>query len=156
MQASSNELSPYFPYFFPIFFLALWAISDLTMSFLSGWHLLSKRFRAPSEPYGDTRSAGPFFCQVRMRFRTMYNGGIRITTAEDALYLSVIFTLRVGHPPLRIPWNEIEMSKTKYLWFRYVILTLGKQEAIPMRISERLACKLGILDRKSVETVKTV
>jgi hypothetical protein len=67
--------------------------------------------------------------------------------AEDGLYLSVIFFLRIGHPPLRIPWNEIQFSRTKYFWRRYVVLTLGDEEKIPMRISQRMAAKLGILDR---------
>jgi hypothetical protein len=38
------------------------------------------------------------------------------------------------------------LDKTKFLWQRYVVLTLGQQEHIPMRISERLARNLGILD----------
>jgi hypothetical protein len=59
----------------------------------------------------------------------------------------VIFFLRIGHPPLRIPWNEIQFSRTKYFWRRYVVLTLGDEEKIPMRISQRMAAKLGILDR---------
>jgi hypothetical protein len=72
--------------------------------------------------------------------------------AEDALYLSVLFPFRVGHPPLRIPWNEIKLSRTKRFWFRYVVLTLGNQEHIPMRISERMVRNLGILDRIANES----
>jgi hypothetical protein len=70
-----------------------------------------------------------------------------MTSAEDALYLSILFLFRIGHPPLCIPWKEIQMRRTKFLWFRFVILTLGEQERIPMRISERMARKLGILER---------
>jgi hypothetical protein len=70
-----------------------------------------------------------------------------MTAASDALYLSVLFPFRIGHPPLRIPWDEIRMRRTKFLWRRLVLLTLGNQEQIPMRISERMARNLGILDR---------
>jgi hypothetical protein len=76
-----------------------------------------------------------------------YSGIIRIAAEEDSLYLSVVFPYRIGHPPLRIPWTEIQFGKTKFLWRRYVVLTLGDQEHIPMRISERMARKLGILER---------
>jgi len=70
-----------------------------------------------------------------------------MTAGQDALYLSVLFPFRIGHPPLCIPRNEIKMRKAKFLWSRYVDLTLGEQEGIPMRISERMARKLGILER---------
>jgi len=114
---------------------------------MSGWFTLSDRFRKQSEPYGEARSAGPFGYGVRMRFRTNYGNVIRLTSTADALYLSVFFPFRAGHPPLCVPWKEIQLGRTKFLWLRYVVLTLGNQERIPMRISERMADKLGILDR---------
>jgi hypothetical protein len=70
-----------------------------------------------------------------------------MTAANDALYLSVFFLLRVGHPPLRIPWSEIKITRTKYFWQKFIVLTLGNEERIPMRISERMANKLGLLER---------
>ena len=82
-----------------------------------------------------------------MRFRANYGNIIRLTAAEDALYLSILFFFRVGHPPLRIPWNEIQFGRAKFLWLKFVVLTLGNEENIPMRISERMARKLGILER---------
>ena len=114
---------------------------------MGGWFALSQRFRKQAEPYGEIRSVGPFGYGVRMRFRTNYGNVIRLTSTADALYLSMLFLFRVGHPPLCIPWKEIRLSRTKFLWLRYIVLTLGEQERIPMRISERMANKLGILDR---------
>jgi hypothetical protein len=114
---------------------------------LSGWHMLSKRFRAEAEPYGEIRSAGPFFYYVQMRYRVNYGSLIRIIAANDALYLSALFPFRIGHPPLCIPWNEIQLSRIESFWQRYVVLTLGVRERIPMRISERMARKLGVLER---------
>lgn len=90
---------------------------------------------------------GRFFYTVYMRFRGHYGGVIRMTAADDALYLSVLFLFRIGHPPLRLPWSEIKLGRTTFLWRRYVVLTLGNQEHIPLRISERMARNLGILDR---------
>jgi hypothetical protein len=116
-------------------------------SILSGWHLLSNRFCAQSEPCGQTLAAGPYFYTVYLRFWSHYSNVITLTTAEDALYLSVMFSFRAGHPTLRIPWKEIRFSQTKRFWWRYVVLTLGEEEKIPMRISMRMARNLGILDR---------
>jgi hypothetical protein len=59
----------------------------------------------------------------------------------------VLFLLRIGHPPLRIPWDEIRFSRTNFFFRSYVVLTLGNEEKIPMRIPLRMARNLGILDR---------
>jgi hypothetical protein len=82
-----------------------------------------------------------------MRYSSHYSSCIRMAAAADGLYLSMLFFLRIGHPPLRVPWNEIRLSRTRSFWGRSVLLALGKQERIPMRITERMADKLGILER---------
>jgi|ERR1035441_646988 hypothetical protein len=126
---------------------AFWLIMFLITSVMSGWFTLANRFRKVSEPVGETRTTKSSFDPVTMRFRSNYGGMIRLTAAEDALYLSVFILFRFGHPPLRIPWNEIEFSTCKYFSRDYVVLTLGKEEHIPLRITPRMATKLGILDR---------
>ena len=60
---------------------------------------------------------------------------------------SIVFPFRIGHPPLCIPWDEIEANRTKFLWRNYLVLSLGSEERIPMRVSESTAKKLGILER---------
>jgi len=135
------------PYGFAIFFVALWCVISYIISLTGDWFALSRRFTRQSEPYGETRSAGPFFYGVYTRFWTHYGSVIRMIAAEDALYLSVLILFRVGHPPLSIPWKEIQISRTRWFFRRYVVLTLGQQEQIPFRISERMARKLGILGR---------
>jgi hypothetical protein len=137
------------PYVLAIFFVSLWCCFCFLFSILSGWHSLSKRFRSEAKPYGDIRSAGPFFYTVYVRFWGHYSSVIRMTAATDALYLSIRFPFRIGHPPLCIPWKEIKFGRTKFLMLRYVALTLGEQERIPIRISNRMARNLGILDRVS-------
>ncbi len=151
MQESANNFLNA-PYGFAIFFLAMWCCACFAISFFSGWFTLSRRFRKQTEPYGETKSAGPFFLTVYTRFSGHYSSVIRLTAAEDALYLSVLFLFRIGHPPLCIPWKEIKFSRIKFLWLRYVVLTLGEQERIPMRISERMAGKLGITERMVAAT----
>lgn len=147
MQAHANEMQPYLLLFILAFFAAWMAVICFLISFLTGWHTLAKRFRTQAEPYGETRVVGPLFSTVYLRYWTHYSSCVRLTAAEDALYLSVIFLFRAGHPPLCIPWNEIQFGCDKFLWQRYVVLTLGNEEKIPMRISERMAGKLGILER---------
>ncbi len=132
---------------FAIFFAALWCAVGFLISLLTGWFALARRFHDQAEPYGDFKADGPFFYTVYMRYWSHYSGVIRLTAAGDALYASVLFLFRIGHPPLRIPWNEIEFGREKRVWRNFVVLTLGNQEHIPVRISERMARNLGILDR---------
>lgn len=117
------------------------------ISFQSGWFALGRRFRRHSDPYGETKSAGPFFYTVYMRWWSKYSSMIRLTAAGDALYASVLFPLRFGHPPLRIPWDEIQFARTKFFFRSYIALTLGNEEKILMRIPLRMARNLGILER---------
>lgn len=114
------------PYGFAIFFVTLWCLVCFMISLMGGWFSLSRRFRMQAEPYGEIRSAGPLFYRVKMRFRVNYGNVIRLKAAEDALYLSILFLFRIGHPPLCIPWKEIQFSRTKYFWRPYVVLTLGE------------------------------
>ncbi len=144
MQAASVSSLLATPFGFAILFLVLWCAVCFLISFMTGWFSLGRRFKRQSDPYGETRTAGPFFYGVYMRFWGHYSSVIRLTAAADALYASVLFPFRPGHPPLRIPWNEIQIGKAKFLWRSYVLLTLGNQERIPMRISERMARNLGI------------
>jgi hypothetical protein len=147
MQASA--INSYFatPLGFIAGFIVFWCAISFLISFITGWYALSLRFRKQSEPLGEVRSAGPFFYTVYMRFWSHYGSVIRITAASDALYLSVLFPFRIGHPPLRIPWDEIKLGRARRLFITSVELTLGNQEKIPMRISQRMARNLGILDR---------
>ena len=46
------------------------------------------------------------------------------------------------HPPLLIPWSEINVQKSKGWVYEYTVFTLGNELAIPLRIRERLAAKL--------------
>ena len=147
MHSHPNNLPLYFVPLFPVFFVGMWCLASAMVSLIGGWLALSRRFRAQSEPYGDAPTAGPFFYSVYMRFQTHYSGVVRLTAAPDGLNFSVLLLFRVAHPPLFIPWDEIVFTRGSFLCWRYVVLTLGRQEKIPVRISERMARNLRILDR---------
>jgi hypothetical protein len=147
MTASPDSIPNYFVVLFPVAFALFWIFICLVISVISGWRALAERFIERSEPCGQIKTAGPFFYVIYMRYWCHYSSVIRMTAADDAFYLSVLALFRAGHPPLRIPWSEIHFVKITRYWSRFVVLTLGNREAVPMRISERMARNLGILDR---------
>ena len=135
------------PLGFAVFFITLWCFVGFVISLLGGWFALTRRFTKQAEPLGEIRTAGPWFYKVCMRFWGNYSSVIRLIAADDALYPSILFLFRFGHPPLRIPWNEITVSRTRRFFRDWVVLTLGSEERIPMRIPERMAGKLGLYER---------
>jgi len=146
MQATQEGLSGFTLASLGVLFVALWCLTSLFMSWQSGWRLLSKRFPAQSEFLAEMKKAGfPF--DICFRFWTDYTNLTWVAAEKELLHLSVVFPFRIGHPPLSIPWNEIEVSRTKILWRSYLVLTLGSEERIPMRVSESAARKLEILER---------
>lgn len=152
MQGSTSGGSPLAFLGFALFFIAFWCAVCFLISLVTGWFSLSRRFKRQSEPYGETKKAGPFLYTVYMRRWSHYSSVICLEAASDALYASVLFPFRVGHPPLRVPWNEIQFGRAKFFFRTYAVLTLGTQEKIPMRISLRMAGKLGILDRVQADS----
>ena len=130
-------------YFFGAWTLFVFGFGPVLIGLFSGWFALSKRFRATSEPMGETRSVVPIF-HVQMRHQGCST--MRMTAAEDGLYLSMSFISRIAHPPLAIPWCEIQIHPARFLWIRQFVLTLGNKERIHLRISERIAYELGLLE----------
>ena len=139
------------PWAIPAFVAGVWVAVCYFSSAISGWNRLAERFQAEGEPYGDTRTAGPLFYSVYWRWWSHYSGIVRMTATADALHLSVIFFFRIGHPPLAIPWGEIEMRPIQRFLRSYVELTLGREERLPLRIPMRMAAKLGLQERMEAQ-----
>lgn len=149
MHGSSNSLPSYFWFLIPFYFAGIWLLVSTMVSFIGGWHALSISFRAQHGPEGNFTTAGPFTHSVYLRFRTHYGNVISVTSAQDGLYLSVLAIFRIARPPLFIPWHEIELTRSRFLWWHYVVLILGREQRIPMRISERMARDARVLEHFS-------
>jgi len=77
-----------------------------------------------------------------MRWLANYNNLLTIGASQQGLYLASMFLFRFMHPPLLVPWSEIKVQRRKGWVFEYVILTMGHELAIPLRIRQTLAAKL--------------
>jgi hypothetical protein len=128
------------PLFFVPQFIALWAVVCYVMGQLSGWVILSRRFRDSGAFYSYQWP----FQSVRMRtLWGTYNNSANFGADEAGLYMSVFPLFRIGHTPLFIPWSEIQVvSGNRGLIFKKRKLLLGRQELIPLVVSLSLAEKL--------------
>ena len=123
---------------FAIYFLCLWFLVASVVSFVGGWFSLARLYRTRVPFIGSKwrEQSG------QMRCLTNYNRVLTLGTSQEGLYLASMFLFRFMHPPLLIPWSEIKVRRSKGWVFEYVILTMGHDLAIPLRIRAKLAAKL--------------
>lgn len=122
-----------------VFFVAMWLTMSYLVGWLTGWMTLAGKFRAQAGFDGETWR----FRTAYMRFRTHYGTCSTIGSSRSGLYLSIFPLLRLGHPPLFIPWSEITVMRGESgILFKQRKLLLGRAEQIPLRVSSALAGEL--------------
>jgi hypothetical protein len=93
-------------------------------SLLSGWFVLARRFRfggtfdGPEWPFQSGSLNGLF---------GNYHNCLMIRANQEGLYLSVFPLFRFGHPPLFVPWHEITVTRTQFLFFKRMRLALERK-----------------------------
>ena len=123
------------PPFFVLLFAGMWVFNCYLLGMISGWVVLSKRFRLKDSFYGESWP----FRSARMRYYLHYGNCLSVGADESGLYLAVFQIFRIGHPPLLIPWAEVTViSGERGLIFKKRELRLGHEESIPLRISASL------------------
>lgn len=127
------------PPFFILLFVATFALILRVLGIISGWAILSKRFRFTGMFYGQSWP----FRSAQMRFQVQYGTCLSVGANESGLYLAIFPVFRIGHPPLLIPWSEVSViTGEKGIIFKKREFWLGRQESIPLRISASLAATL--------------
>jgi hypothetical protein len=100
---------------FPFYFLSIWLLVAAIGSFIGGWHSLAATFRTHVPFAGNQWKAQ----SAQMRVMAWYSRCLTFGSSREGLYLSIMSLFRFMHPPLLIPWSEIEVQ-TKVLAFRGV------------------------------------
>jgi hypothetical protein len=138
LQRLIDQHPSIFAAIFPIYFFCLWCLVAAIVSYVGGWFSLAKvyRTRAPFNGAKWRMQSG------QMRWLANYNGVLTLGVSQQGLYLASMFLFRFMHPPLLVPWSEIEVRRKKGWLFEYVIFTMGHELAIPLRIRATLAAKL--------------
>lgn len=72
-----------------------------------------------------------------------YNGSFTPGADHTGLFVAVWPIFRICHPPLLVPWSEIQVSVEKRRWLAVVLLTFARVPSARMRISFRLAERLA-------------
>lgn len=112
---------------------------------LGGWSKLADTYPARS-PFIGRRFRFQF---VQLAGWVGYNGCVTAGSDPFTLYLSLWPILRLGHPPLLIPWSEVSARIERRRGFPVVLLTFARAPGVEVRISGRLAGRLAEESRGS-------
>ena len=121
------------PFVFALSFVAMWLAVTFLLSYISGWALLARNYRAQRAYMGrfervrNSRMGplGPF-------------GGARnaLSFGVDAsgIFLRMFVLFRINCRDLFIPWTDITITRGKSFFVEYVELHFRLAPNIPLRI----------------------
>jgi hypothetical protein len=123
---------------FFVFFVLLWMSVGLILAQLSGWAELARHDRSIN-PFKGSKWR---FRSCKMRLTTHYNGCLTVGASPQGLYLAVLFLFRIGHPPLEIPWQDIQTTAGKTLWWRWTEFRFQQAPSVWIRFYGNLGDEL--------------
>lgn len=119
-------------------FAAFWIAISYVISVVGGWRELAQHYRA-AEFSGECWH----FQSAAMRWSTRYGNVLTVGANAQGLYLAVLFLFRAGHPPLFVPWADIELRLIRGTIFRYVTIELLQHRGIFITVSKRLGYRIA-------------
>ncbi len=125
-------------FFFLLYLAGLWIFVSYGISLIGGWHELCGVYPAEQPFQGESWS----FQNVAVRFAVGYHNIVKIGANPEGLYLAVFPLFRAGHPPLFIPWRDISVRESKYLWVRVYKFGFRQVPSVPLRLRKELGEKI--------------
>jgi hypothetical protein len=117
---------------------ALWVALSYLTSWISGWSALAARYRFAGSFDGEQMH----WVYGLMRWYTKYGGVLVVGSNAQGIYLRTIWALKVGHPPLLIPWRDVEAEdRTRWMWDGTQFM-LGRNEPVPLWVLKRVGDRL--------------
>ncbi len=115
--------------------LVMWTISRL-----SGWSLLARRFHANGPFCGETWG----WQSARFRGWCSYNHCLTFGASPEGLHMAVMLPFRLVQPPLLIPWREIEVEAGKVFFGFYdsAQFRIGTEERVTVKVYGKLVDRL--------------
>ncbi len=102
---------------FIIAFPLLWGFISFLISHLSGWQKLARYYAIGTTDFASPQISWQSLLMGRIvLFTASYTSVVNIGVDKTNLYLSCVWLFRIGHTPLRIPFEEIEITDTNFLF----------------------------------------
>jgi hypothetical protein len=116
-----------------------WSLTCAVLAHFAGWRALAREYPA-SSPFRGRRF---HFCSAQFAAWVGYNGSFTPGADRTGLFVAVWPIFRICHPPLLVPWSEIQVSVEKSRWFTVVLITFARVPSARVRITLRLAKRLA-------------
>ena len=125
---------------FPFFFIAIWVFALWIIALTGGWSRLAKHYSIKDtlNPYQGKK--------LRRKFGrlggTSYKRVLIVGANMQGLYLSVDILFRVFHPPLFIPWSDIQTEERKGIFSSFTSLSFSRVPDVTVTISSKLMAQV--------------
>jgi hypothetical protein len=127
-----------FPFLLPFIIIGWFLVVLQLVALIGGWKRLSNRFYAARQPEGEKLRNQ----SARIGWAN-YGGCLTVVIAGEGLYLSVWGPFRIGHPPILIPWREINhVRQRNFLWNEYVQFDVGMPAIATLNVKKSLFAKI--------------
>jgi hypothetical protein len=125
-----------------LFLPSMWILVSWILSRVGGWSLLARVYLAQDSMALDGESWR--FQSIQMRWATNYGNCVTVKANPLGLGFSVLWLLRIGHPPLLIPWSDITIDRFRKRRFfpSSIALRSRLKPSIPIKVSHRLFLKI--------------
>lgn len=121
---------------FPLFYCFILSV----LAFLGGWTVLASLYRAKPKPHSFAQS----FQSGKVGF-VNYGSCLFIASDSAGIYLSTQAAFRFRHPPLAIPWSDLEIENTN-------IGVFGRRAKLRVRGITLQVPSRHVLDRRPHES----
>jgi len=127
-------LDQYFFVILPVF----WILLSSMIARISGWRALAESYPVSSDFSGKWLR----FQSASLRWSSNYTGIVHFGADAKGLTLSVLFMFKPGHPPIFIPWTDIQVQSQGGI-FPNLRLRFSRKPDVPLVISKTLGERLS-------------
>lgn len=124
---------------FPAVFMAFWFLLVFSMGRLGKWGQLAEKYETTTLFSGQR-----YMMQSAIIGRMRYRNALTFGANEKGVYLAIFVLFRMGHPPLFIPWSDIQTTETTVTVFKMKVIefTFARVPTVSLKVSKGLGEKL--------------
>jgi hypothetical protein len=106
---------------FIVFFVIIWCLVILLISFASGWQQLAERYRSPQPISGKQ-----WFSQYGRVNGARYGNALNLVTNAEGISLEPMILFNLNHPRIFIPWRDLHNPRPiVYRWRELTQVDVG-------------------------------
>jgi len=110
-------------------FLGLWCGIVAFLALISGWLQLSRKFPCPADFQAKQSFSLASLSLGIPYFPVAHRNCAYISIGEMGIKISIMFIFRILHPPILVPWREIESVKwVRRTWINSVIVNIRNEK----------------------------